>query len=223
MRNLGKLFGRSPFEPLIEHARKVHECVKLIRPIADAILLGQADELRKLQHEMSKAEYEADLLKDRARQSLPSRYFLSVNREDVVGFLRQMDRMADDAEDFAVVATLRPLQLPEELREDFLALVDEVIRVSESLLDLSEHLAELQREAFVGPEAEDVLLKIQMICQMEWESDKLSRKLARRFYAMEGLDPVTIMILEKLSAALRAIADHAENVGKNLRLMITRK
>jgi len=223
MRNLGKLFGRSPFEPLVEHARKVHECVKLIRPIADAVLLGDVDKLRELQHDMSKAEYEADLLKDRVRQSLPSKYFLSVDREDVVGFLRQMDRMADDAEDFAVVATFRQLELPEELREDFLALVDEVIRVSESLLDLAEHLAELQREAFVGPEADDVLMKIQMICQMEWETDKLSRKLARNFYAMDGLNPVTIMILEKLSGALRAIADHAENVGKNLRLMITRK
>ena len=34
-----KLFGRSPFGPLVEHARKVHECVALVHPLAEAVLL----------------------------------------------------------------------------------------------------------------------------------------------------------------------------------------
>ena len=223
MRNLSGIFGRSPFEPLVEHARKVHECVVLIRLIAEAVLAGDQERLRDLQHQMSKTEYEADLLKDRIRQDLPHRYFLPVNRDDVARFLSQMDKIADDAEDFAVVATLRPIKVPEELRVDFLALVEKVLQVSELLLNVAEHVAQLQKEAFVGPDANDVLGKIKQVCQMEWESDKLSRKLARHFYGMLDLDPVTIMILEKLSRALSGIADHTENVGKNIRLMITRK
>ena len=223
MRSLSGLFGRSPFQSLVDHARKVHECVALIRPIAEGILAGDQQRLRDLQHQMSKTEYEADLLKDRVRQHLPHRYFLPVGREDVARFLAQMDRIADDAEDFAVVATLRPIQMPTDLHQDFLALVDKVIQLSESLLNVAEHLAELQKEAFVGPEADDVLMKIQQVCEMEWESDKLSRTLARHFYGMLDLDAITIMILEKLSRALSGIADHTENVGKNLRLMISRK
>ena len=223
MRNLSGIFGRSPFEPLVEHARKVHECVVLIRLIAEAVLAGDQERLRDLQHQMSKTEYEADLLKDRIRQDLPHRYFLPVNRDDVARFLSQMDKIADDAEDFAVVATLRPIKVPEELRTDFLALVEKVLQVSELLLNVAEHVAQLQKEAFVGPDANDVLGKIKQVCQMEWESDKFSRKLARHFYGMLDLDPVTIMILEKLSRALSGIADHTENVGKNIRLMITRK
>jgi len=58
---------------------------------------------------------------------------------------------------------------------------------------------------------------------MEWESDKLSRKFARRYFSTPGIDPVTIILLDKLCAALGGIANHAENVGKNLRLMILRK
>jgi len=223
MRSLFGLFGQSPFGPLVEHARKVHECVALVRPIADAILASDTERIKQLQHQMSKTEYEADLIKDGAREKLPRRYFLPVDRHDVADFLRQMDRIADDAEDFAVVATLRTLNVPQELREDLLALVDKVAQVSESLLGVAEHLAELQKEAFSGPEAEAVLEKIRQVCHMEWESDKLGRKLARKWYAPGDIDPVTIMLLEKLSACLRGIADHAENVGKNLRLMILRK
>ncbi len=223
MRNLSGLFGSSPFEPLVDHARKVHDCVTLIRPIAEAILAGDQDRLKELQHETSKAEYEADLLKDRIRQRLPRRYFLPVSREDVARFLSQMDKIADAAEDFAVVATLRKIELPPELHDTFMEFVDKVLQLSECLLQVANHLAELQKEAFVGPEAEDVLAKIERVCHMEWESDKLSRSFARQFYGMIELDPVTIMLCEKLSLALSEIADHAENVGKNLRLMISRK
>lgn len=223
MRNLSGLFGRSPFEPLIEHARKVHECVSLVRPVAEAVIAGDGDRLMELQHEMSRTEYEADQIKDKVRQHLPARYFLPVNRDDVARFLSAMDKIADDTEDFAIVATLRVIQLPEDVQQEFLDLVDKVLQVSESLLALTEDLGKLQKESFTGPDADDVLLKIQQVCHMEWESDKLSRKMARHVYSAEGIDPVTIMILDKLSRALTAIADHAESVGKNLRLMIIRK
>jgi len=223
MLSLSGIFGRSPFEPLVDHARKVQDCVALVRPIADAIIARDAKRLKELQHEMSRTEYEADLLKDRARQRLPTRYFLPVNREDVARFLHQMDKMADDAEDFAVAATFRTIHLPAELHGDFLALVEKIAQVSESLLEVAEDLAQLQKAAFVGPEADNVLTKIQQVCHMEWESDKLSRRFARAYYASGDVDTADILILEKLCVALTGIADHAENVGKNLRLMIARR
>jgi predicted phosphate transport protein (TIGR00153 family) len=218
-----KLFGRSPFGPLVEHARKVHECVALIHPLAEAVLVGDAETIRQLQHTMSKTEFEADQLKDRIRQHLPKRYFLPVRREDLAMFLAQMDKIADSAEDFAVAATLRTLDLPPELHEDFRSLVAKVVQVSESLLGVAEHLAYLQKESFAGPEADDVLAKIQQVCHMEWEADKLNRELARHAYGILDIEPVTLMLLEKLSHTLSKLADHAENVGKNLRLMITRR
>ncbi len=223
MINLFGIFGRSPFVLLIEHARKVHDCVALVRPAAEAVVAADLDRLEELQHEMSKTEYEADQIKDRIRERLPRRYFLSVNRDDVARFLSEVDRIADAAEDFLVAATFRAIQLPQELHADFLGLVDKVVSISETLLGVAEHLSQLQKEAFVGAEAEDVLDKIQEVCHMEWESDKLSRKLARHYYTALEDRPVDIMVLDKLCRSLAGIADHAENVGKSLRLMISRK
>lgn len=223
MRNLLDLFGKSPFEPLVEHARKVHQCVAFIRPIADAIVAGDMQRIAELQHEMSKTEYEADQIKDDIRKNLPTRYFLPVNRDELIRHISQVDKIADDAEDFAIVATFRPLQMPDDLADDFLALVSKVVSVSDSLLAVAERVATLQREAFAGPDADDVLRRIADVCRMEWESDKLSRKFARRYYSVQDIDPITLILLDKLCKALGGIADHAENVGKNLRLMITRK
>ena len=41
MRSLNGLFGRSPFEPLIEHARKVHECVALHAALGNSMVTGK--------------------------------------------------------------------------------------------------------------------------------------------------------------------------------------
>jgi len=223
MRSLTGLFGRSPFEPLIEHARKVHQCVALVRPVADAVITGDTDRLDELQHEMSRTEFEADQLKDRIRQGLPKRYFLPVNREDVARFLSEMDKVADYTEDFAIAATFRPISIPDDLKGDFLALVDKVLQVSELLLSVAEELAGLQREAFSGPESNDVLMRIGEVCHAEWESDKLSRRIARRIYSDIEMDPINVLLMEKLCRSLTQIADHAENVGKNMRLMISRR
>ena len=223
MRSLSGLFGRSPFEPLIEHARKVHQCVAMVRPVAEAIIARDTRRLEELQHEMSKTEFEADQLKDSIRQTLPKRYFLPVNREDVARFLSEMDKVADDTEDFAIIATFRPIDISDDLKDDFLALVDKILEVSTLLLGVAEELAILQREAFVGPDSNDVLMRIQAVCHAEWESDKLSRKIARRIYSDDSMSPINVLVIEKLCRSLTQIADHAENVGKNMRLMITRR
>ena len=223
MQSINQLFGESPFKHMVDHVRKINQCVNLIRPVAEAIMAGETEKLRALQDDMSRTEFEADQLKDEIRQGLPRRFFLPVNRDDILSFVRQLDRMADDAEDFAVVSTFRKLDIPADLKPDFMALVDKVVQVSEMLLEVAEDLAQLQKESFEGPDTERVLAKIQQVCHMEWESDKLSRRCARHYYSAQGLDAVTIILLEKLCKALTGIADHAENVGKNLRLMIIRR
>lgn len=224
MKNLREIFSSgAPFEHLVEHASLIHKCVALIRPIANAILEQDMKKLRDLQGEMSKTEYETDLMKDKIREELLNKLFLPVDRDDMLNYMRQLDKMGDDAEDFAVVATFKTLNIPKELHPAFMAIVDKVVEVSDLLLTLANDLAYLQKESFEGADANMVLEKIKQVCQLEWESDKLSRNFARQYYSAEGMDTVTIILLEKLSLALTGIADHAENVGKNLRLMILRR
>ena len=57
MIDLSGIFGRSPFEPLIEHARKVHECVALVRPAAEAIVAGDLQRLDELQQHIQRVHY----------------------------------------------------------------------------------------------------------------------------------------------------------------------
>ena len=224
MRVLSRFFAPSPFSQLHEHTKKVHDCVKLLRPLADALVAEDYDRIEELHNLMSRTEHEADKIKTVIRDRIAKMYFLSVGRFELGRFLGYQDDVADAAEDFAVVLLLRKTKIPDELKEDFLTLVDRIIGVSEHLLNLAVRLSILAEAAFSGEEAKEVLGAIEKIGEEEWEVDRLERKFARRFYDMEDkIDPITIMFLDKYCKTLGIVSNNAEKTAKYLRLIIRKK
>lgn len=221
---LDRFFAPSPFIQLHEHAKKVHECVELIRPLTNALLAEDYEEIEKLHNVMAKAEHEADEIKTELRDKLSQLYLLSVGQHEISRFLAYQDDIADAAEDYAVVLLLRKTKIPQELKADFMAFVEQVIGVSEQLLNLENEISTLAEAAFTGEEAENVLKGIKKIGEEEWKADRLERKFARHFYSMEDkLDPITIMFLDKYCKRLSAISNNAERTAKYMRLIIRKK
>ena len=218
-----ELFGRSPFGPLVEHAKHVHECVKLIRPLMEALAGEDYEEVHRLQDEVSKLEYEADRIKHDLRESLPRRFFLPVEREDLEAFLHSMDKVADKVQDFAVILLIRKTKVHPELTDEFYGFVDQVTQVSQTLLEASEELVILAEASFGGAEAETVLSRISGLGEQEWKADRMQRKLCQHIYGLEDqLDPITIMFYDKMLRALGSVANAAENAGEKLRMMIVK-
>jgi len=221
---MDKFFGASPFTQLAEHTKKVHECAQLIRPIAEAIIGEDDDKIDELHNVMSKTEHEADTIKDEIRDQISKMLFLSVGKYEVSRFLAFQDDVADSAEDFAVVCVLRKTRIPAELHEDFLAFVDQVIKVSENLLGIAKQLSLLAETTFTGAEADRVLEAIDKIGEEEWEADKLQRKFAKHYYEMEDqLDPTTLRFYDKYCLTLSELANKAEKTAKYLRQIIGKK
>ena len=218
-----QLFGRTPFGPLAEHAKKVHECVKLVRPLVEALVKEDHDQVHRLQDRISKLEYEADLIKHEIREHLPRRYFLPVAREDLEKFLHCQDSIADSVEDFAVILTLRDTRIHPELVRELNDFADQVLRVGSDLAAAAEEMHNLAEVSFGGAEAGTVLERIKNLGQEEWKADRMQRKLSQHVYRLENeLDPVTIHFYETMFQALGSIANAAENTGDLLRQMIVR-
>ena len=221
---LSMFFAPSPFAQLHEHTKKVHECVELMRPLASALLEEDYEKIEELHNVMSKTEHEADQIKTELRDRITKMYFLSVGRSELSRFLAYQDDVADAAEDFAVVLLLRKTKVPEELKADFTAFVEQVINVSEHLLNVAEKLSTLAEAAFGGEEAKEVLEAIEKIGEEEWQVDRLERKFARRFYSMENkIDLITIVFLDKYCKTLSRVSNNAEKTAKYLRLIIRKR
>jgi len=218
-----QVFGSSPFQPLVEHSGKVHECVALVKPLMQALIARDHDEVHRLHDNVSKLEYEADQIKHRIREQLPRRFFLPVSREDLDRFLHCQDNIADGVEDFAVILVIRRTQIHERLTSAFIEIVDQVVQVANTMHAASSALIDLAETSFEGAGAQNILTLIGNLGEEEWKADRLQRKLSQQMYEMESdLDPVTLSFYEKIQLALGAIADSAENTGDMLRAMIVK-
>ena len=216
-----KLFGTSPFAALAEHTKKVHNCVELLRPLVEAFIQGDHDKIEKLHHEISRTEYEADQIKNEIRDQISKVFLLSVGRHEVLKFLSAQDDVADAAEDFAVVMRLRKTTLHQELKEDFQAFVNQVISVSEQLLEVADDLAVLAELSFEGEHAQRVLETIGRISEEEWKADKLQRRFSTHYYSIEDqLDPTTLVFYDRYCQRLGQVANSAEKCAKLLRTLI---
>ncbi len=217
------LFGKSPFGPLVEHTKKVHECIEQIQPLIDAVIAEEYDELERIQNKVSKLEYEADRLKHAIRVQLPRRYFLPVERIELDNFLNRQDKIADYVEDFSVILTIRKTKVHPALQGKFRDLVNQVLQVTGTLLTAAVELENLAEVSFCGAEAMRVLEFLGGVGEEEWKADRIARQLSKDIYNLESeLDPITIMFYEKMLLALSAIANEAENAGDMLRTMIVR-
>jgi len=224
MRTIEKLFGKSPFGPLVEHTRRVHATVELIRPFLEAYLEGEWERCEELHGEISKLEHEADKQKNEIRDHLPKSVLLPVDRGDVLGYLKQQDAIADAAEDLTVLLTLRNVRTPPDLADRILDFADQVIRTSELLLDAGLELADLFEASFAGPEVDRVLSIVAQVNDQEWEADKRERQVTRALLAHEdGMDAVDLILWMRALDALGKVANHAENTGDLLRMMLARQ
>ena len=215
------LFGKSPFGPLVEHTKKVHECVEMLKPLMEALVNEDFDEIRRIQDKISRLEYEADTIKHDVRKHLPRRYFMPVDRVDLEGFISSQDNIADKAEDFAVILTLRKTRLHPDIMDKFFDLLDQIFQVTGTLLGAAVELKNLAEASFSGAEAKHVLDILQGLNEEEWKADRLARSLSKDVYNLEKqLDPITIIFYEKMILTLGSIANEAENAGDMLRVMI---
>ncbi len=216
-----ELFGKSPFGPIVEHSKKVHECVELLWPLMETLVSEDFDQLTSLHSKMARLEYEADLIKHEIRGFITRRSFLPVDRSDLINFLENQEKIADHAQDFAVILTLRRTVIHPELHDSFFNYLHQVFQVSGTLLTAAVEFKNLAETAFGGAEARSILKLIEGLGEEEWKTDKMSRKLSRKVFALEGQEEIlNILFYEKMILKLGYIANEAENAGDYLRIMI---
>ncbi len=220
---ISELFGKSPFGALVEHTKKVHECVEMIKPLMEALSHENFILLRELHNKVSKLEYEADKIKHEVRGLLSRRLFLPVDKVDLENFLRCQDKIADYTEDFSVILTIRNTKIHPSLIDKFFKLVEQVFQVTGTLLTAAVELQHLAEVSFGGAESKKVLKWLDGLGEEEWKADRIARDLSRDIYTLENeVDTMTIIFYEKMILTLGQVANEAENAGDMLRNMLIR-
>jgi predicted phosphate transport protein (TIGR00153 family) len=224
MATIGSLFGgHAPFKQMQAHMRVVHECADQVTPLVAALVADDKEGLKTSAKRIFELESQADALKNEMRLNLPRSLFLPVDRRDLLDVLHTQDSIADTAEDIAGMFLARDMTVPDEMKETLVQLTDRCVHVVGLAGQIIEHLDELLEVGFRGRTAETVEALAEQLNTAEDETDKLERHLARQLFEIEStLDPVTVIFWYQIIEWIGDLADHAEKVGNNIRLIIAR-
>ena len=215
-----KAFRKSPFDGLLKHAKKAQECMDKLEKAIEFYCHEDYDEFEKLAEKILKLENEADWIKGNIRNHLPRGIFMSVDKGDFLSCLQEQDAILDLAEDAVIWLGFRRTKIPEEIKDAFLKhlhYVIDTVKTLESIVDQVKYL--------IGPiskkernNAKDI---IKSIHTKEHKTDKSMHKLARSLFAVGGDFSSTYHLLH-VTFLLSHIADHAENAGDRIRVMLAK-
>ena len=146
--------------------RIVHECVVEVPGLFQALIDNDESTL-KAQRDRSSRRRAADLLKNTLRNHMPKSIFMPVDRRDLLELLDYQDSIADTAQDIAGLLIERNMEVPADMAEPLLALVNRCTDASTHALKLIEELDELVEVGFRGRAAEQVEEMVAVLAEIE--------------------------------------------------------
>jgi predicted phosphate transport protein (TIGR00153 family) len=218
-----KLFAQSPFSALQQHMRVVADCAREVQPLVEALIQGDQERVAKSKDRIFELEAEADRLKNEMRQNLPKSLFMPVDRRDLLEVLLLQDSIANTAQDIAGLLIERKMSIPEFLSEPLMMLVKRCIDTVDHSASVIGELDELLAIGFRGREVDRVDEMLTELNKIEDETDELGIALARSLFDHEDeMKPVSVVMWYRIIEWIGDLADYAEKVGDNLRLLIAK-
>lgn len=218
------LFGRSPFAPLKSHMHEVAACVHLLNDLFDALDKKDYVAVESISEEICSREHAADLIKNDIRAHLGKKLFIPIDRGHLLEILHIQDDMADAAEDIAVLATLKPLEIPDSLRADLRAFLNKNIEAFDGAVKIIDEMHELLESSFGGIEADKVSSMVDEVAAKEHEIDIFQRKLLKELFRSDDLMPYTTFHLwQKIFEAIASISNRAEKLAYRVRMTLELK
>lgn len=214
MSTIGKLFGRSPFSQLQQHMFQVGKCVEKMCEALDALQNGESEKLDVYATEVSQLEHQADQIKTDVRNRLLRRFFMPMDRSDVLEILSLQDSIADTAEDVCVVLTMKELPFPESIRDDFINFRDLNLKAFNIVAEIINELDELIESGFGGAEAEKIRSMAHDAAFAEHQCDLVQIQLLKKIYALDdSMSTGEFHLWMRVTRVLGRISNLAENLA----------
>jgi predicted phosphate transport protein (TIGR00153 family) len=224
IRSVLGIFGESPFKPVHTHAQKGVEAVHKLKLAIDAYCSGDYLTVQTLNTEISAIEYEADIIKQTIRKLIPSSMMLPVDPNDLLSFLKPQDSITDNAHHTAHWLTLRKTELPLEIKEDLLELMERTVKTVDAYETTVDEIAQLLETSFSKKEIKKILKKIPLVEELEHETDITKKQLQQKvFHHEDELGGTGVFFLISLIRDMGNIADSADKAADRLRTMILRR
>lgn len=221
LRSFFGLFGRSPFPRLVSHMENVGHCVAMLLPLFRSIDEKQLAKTEELAEEISRFEHVADVTKVEIRNHLPRETYLPVDRGQLLEILTIQDRIADTAEDIARMMTLRPMEIPLFLRDQFFEFLQKNVDSFETAQQIIQDWQNLLESSFGKVEVRRITILADKVALQEHEIDLLQHELLKILFREENLLPYPLFYLwQKVIQKVSDLSNLSENLANRVQTIL---
>jgi len=216
-----RLFRQSPFEGLLRHADYIRQSGPIFQLALIAYLDENPEEFEKHHNQVTILEHQGDLVKRNIRGHLPRGILMPMDKFQLIWYLREQDKILDSVQDALHWLSYRKTDIPDEMVDDLLLLVEKVNEVLKAVYPLVSS-AESYFSNFSEQQREKLKQEIRLIREFEFESDQVERELLSKILAYPFENSTSAFHLARLVEYMGNVANHAENAGDMMRAMIAR-
>jgi len=216
-----RLFRQSPFEGLLRHADYIRQSGPIFQLALIAYLDENPEEFEKHHNQVTILEHQGDLVKRNIRGHLPRGILMPMDKFQLIWYLREQDKILDSVQDALHWLSYRKTDIPDEMVDDLLLLVEKVNEVLKAVHPLVSS-AESYFSNFSEQQREKLKQEIRLIREFEFESDQVERELLSKILAYPFENSTSAFHLARLVEYMGNVANHAENAGDMMRAMIAR-
>jgi predicted phosphate transport protein (TIGR00153 family) len=218
---ISKIFGTSPVAPLQEHMEICYKAAKELVTLFEHVLETNWEQASQSRERIVTLEQEADEIKKKIRAHLPKNFFMPVAREDLLNLLWAQDQIANKARDVSGLVFGRQMNIPESIKDDFLAYVSRNADAAKKARKSVRELDELYETGFRGAEAAFVAALVEELDEIENDTDEMQAKVRSGLFKIEkDLPPVDVMFLYQVIQLTGEVGDMAERIGRRLELLL---
>jgi len=220
---LGKLFSKSPIQPIQQHMQLAQETVQLLCELLAASADQNWSQASDIHRVIESTATDASKLRREIRQQLPRGLLLAMPRADLLELLNIQNRITVCVRDIARPVTLRQMHFPPALQ----ALLDTycgllAATAGETLRAIRE-LDELITEGFGKRERKIMEKMLNSLSRQARRCDTQQLRLLRYLSKIEGSMPaLDAVFCYQIAAALAQLADACSEVGEQLELLLAR-
>ncbi len=224
-RSIMGLFAESPFEPLVKHLGQVKVCSDLFRECVKAYCDEDFERSAELAGKVVAAEREADKIKNYIREHLPRSIFMPVNRGDFLDYLREQDQVADRIEETVLNLSLKRMKLSGSIKEQLLDLTNKACDTVDVVPLALGYMIELLETSFADKKKKEKCHEyINELDKKEGATDHVAIEMRKRLFDVEKeFTYGEFYLMMRVTKLLARVADHAENCGDRMRVMVARQ
>jgi uncharacterized protein len=212
---------KSPFdEGLQDHTEKVKECAWAFQQAMESLISGNGLSFENHKQEVIRIKSESDAIKRRVRGHLPGLGLLSMNKYQLLMYLKEEDKILDTIDRIlGLLAGNSSTKIPDMMKKDIYLLVDTAIEPVEELSNLVIESGKYLK-SYSEKQRTNIKKCANLLRQKKQEATQIENSLIRKTFALET-DPVSIFLMAKLIESIGSISLHAEHAGDMMQAMLS--